>query len=343
MPSARAHVHAVAQRRFAPSPLVHSCRLTRYVLGTGHARKLADKFGSFQIENEISVTNCNLHSSPLRCSQSPPVVTLWLPVARQRLGQHFLGNNGWRKRILDNLRLAPNETWIEIGPGHGELTKLLAGDGRKVVAIEADAALAEGLRANIDSFPDEWAGVSVVTSDVLQADIGKLIEGPFRVYGSLPYYITSPILQHLFQWAERIASIHIVIQLEVAERIAAEPGRRDYGYLSTLCQFYTRPKIAFHIPPGAFRPPPKVQSALVEMKLPGEGATLPISSAPEFFDFLQACFAQKRKTLRNNLLGRWSDAEIHEALGEAGLRADARAEQLTLRQFGEIFRGISVR
>jgi 16S rRNA (adenine1518-N6/adenine1519-N6)-dimethyltransferase len=264
-------------------------------------------------------------------------------VARQRLGQHFLGNNGWRKRILDNLRLTPEETWIEIGPGHGEMTKLLVGEGRKIVAIEADLALAEGLRANIDSYPEDWAGVEVVTSDVLQADIGKLVDGSFRVYGSLPYYITSPILQHLFRWADRIASTHIVIQLEVAERIAAEPGRRDYGYLSTLCQFYTKPRIAFHIPPGAFRPPPKVQSALVEMKLPGEGSRLPIANAPEFFDFLQACFAQKRKTLRNNLLGRWTDAEIQKALSDASVRHDARAEQLTLEQFAQIFGGISAR
>jgi 16S rRNA (adenine1518-N6/adenine1519-N6)-dimethyltransferase len=264
-------------------------------------------------------------------------------LARQRLGQHFLGNNGWRKRILDNLRVAANETWIEIGPGHGEMTKLLAGDGRKIVAIEADQALAEGLRANVDSYPSEWSGVAVVTSDVLQADIGKLVDGPFRVYGSLPYYITSPILQHLFRWADRIASIHIVIQLEVAERIAAEPGRRDYGYLSTLCQFYTKPKIAFHIPPGAFRPPPKVQSALVEMKLPGEASRLQIVNPPEFFDFLQACFAQKRKTLRNNLLGKWTDTEIQEALCDTDIRRDARAEQLTLDQFAQIFRRILVR
>ncbi len=264
-------------------------------------------------------------------------------MARQRLGQHFLGDNGWRKRILDNLRLAPNETWLEIGPGHGEMTKLLAGDGRKIVAIEADQALAEGLRATIDADPDEWPGVAVVTSDVLEADIGTLVDGRFRVYGSLPYYITSPILQHLFRWADRIASIHIVIQLEVAERIAAQPGRRDYGYLSTLCQFYTQPQIAFHIPPGAFRPPPKVQSALVGMKLPGEGAKLQVAHAPEFFDFLQSCFAQKRKTLRNNLLGRWTDEEIQKALHDAQLRPDARAEQLTLQQFAQIFRGISAR
>jgi 16S rRNA (adenine1518-N6/adenine1519-N6)-dimethyltransferase len=275
-------------------------------------------------------------------------------MARQKMGQHFLGDAGWRKRILENLRLQPGQTWVEIGPGHGEMTRMLAGDGRRVIAIEADRVLAHGLETEINGAPEEWKGVEVVTSDVLVADVGAIVDGAtadaahaaggggtFSVYGSLPYYITSPILHHLFRWAERIASIHIVIQLEVAERIAARPGSRDYGYLSTVCQFYARPKIAFRIPPGAFRPPPKVQSALVEMALPGEGAALGIREPDKFFGFLSLCFTQKRKTLRNNLLGVTSDERIHEALEQTGVRSDARAEQLTLAQFAAIFKSIS--
>jgi 16S rRNA (adenine1518-N6/adenine1519-N6)-dimethyltransferase len=259
-------------------------------------------------------------------------------MARQRLGQHFLGDIGWRKKILKTLPLAPDETWVEIGPGHGEMTQLLAGDGRRVVAIEADGNLASGIRAGIGNDPGSWLGVEVVYSDVLNADLGVLGGERFHVYGNLPYYITSPILHHLFQWAARIASIHIVIQLEVAQRIAAHPGVRDYGYLSTLCQFYARPKISLRIPPGAFRPPPKVDSALVSLTLPGDGAGLGISDPKKFLEFVQGCFGQKRKTLRNNLVGIADDAHIHEALAEAGLRADARAEQLSLAQFAVIFR-----
>jgi 16S rRNA (adenine1518-N6/adenine1519-N6)-dimethyltransferase len=259
-------------------------------------------------------------------------------MARQRLGQHFLGDIGWRKRILKTLPLAPNETWVEIGPGHGEMTQMLAGEGRRVIAIEADGNLASGLRANIAAEPQHWPNVEIVYSDVLTADIGKLGGERFHVYGNLPYYITSPILHHLFQWAGQIATIHIVIQLEVAQRITAHPGVRDYGYLSALCQFYSRPKIDVRIPPGAFRPPPKVNSTLVGMSLPGDGAALGIGDPGEFLKFIQLCFAQKRKTLRNNLLEIAVDTGIQRALAESGLRPDARAEQLSLVQFAAIFK-----
>jgi 16S rRNA (adenine1518-N6/adenine1519-N6)-dimethyltransferase len=261
-------------------------------------------------------------------------------MSRQRLGQHFLHDLGWRKRILATLPLAANQTWIEIGPGHGEMTQLLVGEGRRVIAIETDQRLAEGLRASRDAQPEQWPGLEIVTADVLATNIGDLATGTIHVYGNLPYYITSPILHHLFRWGARIASIHIVIQLEVAERIAARPGVRDYGYLSALCQFYGRPKIALRIPPGAFRPPPKVKSALVGMTLPGEQANLNIAGESEekhFLDFVQTCFSQKRKTLRNNLLAIATDKKIHEALAAAALRPDARAEQLTLAEFAALF------
>jgi 16S rRNA (adenine1518-N6/adenine1519-N6)-dimethyltransferase len=258
-------------------------------------------------------------------------------MGRQKLGQHFLSDIGWRKRVLATLPLTANDTWIEIGPGHGEMTQFLAGDGRCVIAIEADSKFVAGLRASADAQPAHWSGVQIVSGDVLAADIASLTANPFRVYGNLPYYITSPILHHLFRWASQICSIHIVIQLEVAERIVARPNVRDYGYLSTFCQFYAKPKITLRIPPGAFRPPPKVKSALLSMTLPGERAHLNVADEKRFLEFVQACFAQKRKTLRNNLLAITGDKEIHEALAATGLRPDARAEQLTLAQFAALF------
>ena len=262
-------------------------------------------------------------------------------MARQRMGQHFLRDLGWRKRILATLPRDNSDTWIEIGAGHGEMTELLAANGRRVVAIEGDPKLAEGLREKIASSGAGGGSVAVVAGDVLEQDFANLAGGErFRVYGNLPYYITSPILHRHFGYSDQIRSIHIVIQLEVAERIIAQPGRREYGYLSAVCQFYTQPKIALRLPPGAFSPPPKVKSALVEMNLPGERARLNIGGAgneARFLKFVQACFSQKRKTLRNNLRSISSETRIQGALTAAGLRADARAEQLTLAQFAEIF------
>jgi 16S rRNA (adenine1518-N6/adenine1519-N6)-dimethyltransferase len=262
-------------------------------------------------------------------------------MARQRMGQHFLGNPGWRGRILKTLSLAADETWVEIGAGHGEMTQLLAGEGRRIVAIEADAPLAEDLQQKILARPDDWPGVEIVSQDVLTVDLEKLAGGRFRVYGNLPYYITSPILHRLFDCADQIASIHIVIQLEVAQRIVAPPGRSEHGYLSALCQFYAKPQIALRIPPGAFRPPPRVNSALVQMSLPGERASLGIADEKAFLEFVQNCFGQKRKTLRNNLRAIATGDRIQEALAACGARQDARAEQLTLAQFASLFAQLS--
>jgi len=265
-------------------------------------------------------------------------------MARQRMGQHFLRDLGWRKRILATLPRDNNDTWIEIGAGHGEMTELLAANGRRVVAIEGDPKLAEGLREKIASSSAGWNSVTVVAGDVLDQDFRALAGGQrFRVYGNLPYYITSPILHRLFDYAGQIDSIHLVIQLEVAERIVAQPGRREYGYLSAACQFYTKPRIALRLPPGAFSPPPKVKSALVEMNLPGERARLNIGDArneTRFLEFVQSCFSQKRKTLRNNLRSISSEEQIHAALTETELRLDARAEQLSLPQFAQVFQRI---
>jgi 16S rRNA (adenine1518-N6/adenine1519-N6)-dimethyltransferase len=262
-------------------------------------------------------------------------------MARQRLGQHFLGAPGWQKKILATLPSGTGDLWIEIGPGHGEMTQLLASKSDRLVAIEADPRLAAGLSENVRARPDHWRGVEIIPGDVLKQDLASLAgQERFRVYGNLPYYITSPILHQLFALADRIASIHIVIQYEVAARIVATPGHRAYGYLSAACQFYTRPKIALKIPPGAFRPPPKVQSALVEMTLPGERATLGIADEAKFLKFIQLCFGQKRKTLRNNLRAIASDETIHEALVATDLRPDARAEQLSLAHFAAIFAAI---
>ncbi|MFZ0411345.1 MAG: 16S rRNA (adenine(1518)-N(6)/adenine(1519)-N(6))-dimethyltransferase RsmA [Candidatus Acidiferrales bacterium] len=256
-------------------------------------------------------------------------------MARQRLGQHFLGNPGWRKRILDTLPLDATEAWIEIGAGHGEMTELLAPRVRRLVAIETDHRLLPWLR---ERATDEWPNVEIAGGDVLALDLAALAAGErFRVYGNLPYYITTPILKHVFSCASLVRSLHIVIQLEVAERLAAHPGHREYGSLSAFCQFYAKPEIALRVPPGAFQPPPRVKSALVKLTLPGERASLRVGDETRFLEFIHHCFGQKRKTLKNNLRAIAPAEHIEQALAAAHLRLDARAEQLTLQQFAALF------
>ena len=223
---------------------------------------------------------------------------------------------------------------VEIGAGHGEMTYDLARRAGRVIAIETDAGLVEKLRASAAG----WPNVEIVHGDVLALDLSQLAGNRFRVYGNLPYYITSPILHHLFRSAERIDSIHAVVQFEVAARIVARPGRRAYGYLSAACQFYSQPEILLRIPPGAFRPRPKVTSALLGMHLPGERLRLAVEDDLEFLRFIQLCFEQKRKTLRNNLRSAFSDQQVEAVLSSNHLSRNVRAEQLGLPQFAGLFR-----
>ncbi|HWX37786.1 MAG TPA: 16S rRNA (adenine(1518)-N(6)/adenine(1519)-N(6))-dimethyltransferase RsmA [Candidatus Sulfotelmatobacter sp.] len=251
----------------------------------------------------------------------------------EKLGQHFLTDASWQERIVRAIR-PDDEVWVEIGAGHGEMTTRLARHARKVFAIEIDPRLARRLR----EVTADRKNVEVVESDVMAVDFARLTSGErFSVYGNLPYYITSPILHRLFDHAGRISAIHIVIQFEVAVRIVAPPGRRDYGYLSVVSQWFGRPEIAFRIPPGAFRPRPKVASALVSFRMPGECSKHTVENETAFLEFVKECFAHKRKTLRNNLRSRLG-ARAEDALEEAGLPAAARAEELTPADFVKLFR-----
>jgi 16S rRNA (adenine1518-N6/adenine1519-N6)-dimethyltransferase len=272
-------------------------------------------------------------------------------MARQRLGQHFLYDAGWREKIARAIRVSPHSherpgivrepyCWIEIGAGHGEMTQLLSATGVPVYAVELDAPLVERLRQLAAKFPN----LTIVSGDVLETDLAAIAGNRrIRLYGNLPYYITSPILHRFFEIANLIDEIHVVIQLEVGLRLVARPGIRDYGYLSVLTQYFSRPSIALKIPPGAFRPPPQVGSALVSLKLPGENTHLGISDEAAFLEFVKLCFAQKRKTLINNLRELAEPAKVKEILAELGVAAAARAEELSVVKFADLFKRLPVR
>jgi 16S rRNA (adenine1518-N6/adenine1519-N6)-dimethyltransferase len=271
-------------------------------------------------------------------------------MARQRLGQHFLSDAGWREKIaraigvssraMHSASPAPlsNFCWIEIGAGHGEMTVHLLKGNAPVVAIELDPPLVARLQELALANPN----LTVVPGDILQTDLTAIAAGRrMRIYGNLPYYISSPILHHLFHFADQIDEIHIVIQLEVAQRLTARPGNKLYGYLSVVTQLYARPEFALRLPRGAFRPPPQVGSALVTLRFPGEGAKLQVGDSTAFLEFAKTCFAQKRKKLSNNLRTIATPERVREILKGLNLREDARAEQLTVPQLAAVQREIT--
>jgi 16S rRNA (adenine1518-N6/adenine1519-N6)-dimethyltransferase len=214
------------------------------------------------------------------------------------------------------------------------MTQDLARAAGRVIAIEVDPRLVESLRR----LAREQPNIEVAAGDVLALDLPALAGGRFQVYGNLPYYITSPILRRLFDSADRIGAIHAVLQWEVAARLVARPSRREYGYLSLLAQFYSRPEIVLRIPPAAFRPRPRVASALVALRSNGGRAALELEDEKRFLKFVQQCFAQKRKILANNLSPLVSPERLEGLLAEVGLSHRARAEELTLVQFAALFR-----
>ena len=271
-------------------------------------------------------------------------------MARQKLGQHFLSDAGWREKIARAIRVSRhgmegqtpaadgNYCWIEIGAGHGEMTEHLVRSGVPVYAVELDPPLIEHLQKLAERHPN----LTIVPGDVLAIDLPSLAAGRrIRLYGNLPYYITSPILHRFFSFAGQIDEIHIVIQLEVALRLTARPGTKLYGYLSVATQFFTRPEFVLKLPPGAFRPPPEVASALVTLRLPGPFAQSGVGDKETFLEFVKASFAQKRKTLANNLKPFAEPHYVRSLLKGCKLREDARAEQLSVVQFVEIYRAIS--
>ena len=214
---------------------------------------------------------------------------------------------------------------IEIGPGRGSLTRKLLRRAGRVVAIEVDPYLADRLRREYSSEPR----LEVVEADVLACDLGQWGRAP--IAGNLPYYITSPILEHALE--ARPPRAVFLIQKEVAERLVASPGSRDYGYLTARTAFFARARLLFEVAPAAFHPPPKVDSAVVLLEPVAAPAGI---AAPEaFLRFVALCFSHKRKTLRNNLAGAYGK-DVVDAWPEAGLLAEQVGLERLVEMFGRL-------
>lgn len=220
-----------------------------------------------------------------------------MTIARKRFGQHFL-EPAWVRKVVAAIDPKPDETFIEIGPGHGALTRPLAERARHVVAYEIDRDLAGELRAA--AIPN----VEVVEGDFLEANPESRFPNPVRVAGNLPYNVASPILFQLVDWARGGAPLvdaTVMLQREVADRLLAEPGSRDYGVLTVLIRHRAAVDRLLALPPGAFRPPPKVQSAVVRLRF--HPPDPPVQDEAAFERVVKRAFSQRRKTLANALRG----------------------------------------
>lgn len=260
---------------------------------------------------------------------------------KPKLGQNFLVDDSARHAIVDALGDIRERTVIEIGPGHGALTDILAGRAKQLIAVELDRSFA----AELNFRYRERHNVRVVEADVLKADLRALVSGgeTADVIGNLPYYITSDILLKLFAAgrAGLVARAVLMMQREVAERVAASPGVREYGLLSATAQMNAEVSALFTLPPSAFLPPPDVYSTVLRLDFAPRFAELGVDAAA-FDGFLHQCFSQKRKTLRNNLRSAgYAVAAIAEAW-PPNIPEQARAESLDVATLAELYRALKV-
>lgn len=259
---------------------------------------------------------------------------------KPKLGQNFLVDDAALHAIVDALGDISKRTVVEIGPGHGAITDILAGRCRSLIALELDRALAAELTFRFRNQPR----VKIIETDVLKTDLRALTPETVDVVGNLPYYITSDILLHLFAAGREgtLARAVVMMQREVAERVSAVPGVRDYGLLSATAQMNARVETLFTLPPSAFSPPPEVYSTVLRLDFAPRFAELGVDAAG-FDAFLRQCFAQKRKTLQNNLRGAGYSPASLAASWPQSLPLMARAESLTLEQMAELYRMLSRR
>jgi 16S rRNA (adenine1518-N6/adenine1519-N6)-dimethyltransferase len=279
----------------------------------------------------------------------PKGATIQASSRKPKLGQNFLASDAAAVRIVEALGNLSDATVLEIGPGRGALTDLLAPKTRRLIAVELDRVLSAQLRMKFSM----QHNVEIIEGDILTIELdtifgakpGSLHTGlnfapePARVVGNLPYYITSDIFLRLLEYNRYFSTIVIMVQKEVADRLAASAGSRDYGLLSATAQLYGRVEHLFTLPPAAFSPPPKVHSSVVRITIKPQLEALRVPEA-EFISFLKLCFGQKRKTLWNNLKTRYDEDALRAALAKSGVKPAVRAEALPLDRTAALFRAL---
>lgn len=261
------------------------------------------------------------------------------PPTRKSLGQHFLTDRRILGRIADALHLTGSETVLEIGPGRGALTDILVERAGRLIAIEYDRALADILRQRYA----RRSNVLIAEADVLEVSLGELAAGPFVLIGNVPYYITTPILFHALVPPRAERSVYLV-QKEVADRLSAAPGTKEYGALTVNVAAVAKAETLFKVPASAFSPPPKVESAVVRIT-PLPQPLLEQAEERPFRLLVQGAFGMRRKQMRRVLRSLYAvDAAVaDEVLQGASIDPEARPETLTPAQFALVLRAFSVR
>jgi 16S rRNA (adenine1518-N6/adenine1519-N6)-dimethyltransferase len=245
--------------------------------------------------------------------------------ARKRFGQNFLTDEAMIRRIVDTIQPAHGELILEIGPGQAAISHPLSASGADLHLLEIDRDLAARLKSRFE--PDGLARVH--TGDALKMDFAEIVGNqPFRLVGNLPYNISTPLLFHVLRWQRLIRDMHFMLQQEVVNRMAAEPGSKAWGKLSVMCQYYCEVTPLFAVPPESFTPAPRVQSTFVKL-VPHDQPPVRIDDMRAFERLVSQAFSMRRKTLRNSLRGTLSTQQIESC----GVDPGARPETLGLEQF----------
>ncbi len=263
----------------------------------------------------------------------------------KNLGQNFLIDSNILDTIVDASVIEKNTGIIEIGPGIGVLTQSLAEKAEKVVAIEVDTRLIPILEDTMGIYPN----VKIIHGDALKVDMENILQQEFKgmdvkVVANLPYYITTPIIMGLLEKRLNISSLVVMIQKEVAQRMIAQPGKKDYGALSVAVQYYTKPSIVTTVSPHCFMPQPKVESTVIRLDILKE-PSVNVEDEKRFFKVVKAAFGQRRKTLINALTNsgsfKISKADLKVLLNKLGIEEKQRGETLSIVQFADLSNAIS--
>lgn len=256
---------------------------------------------------------------------------------QKKFGQNFLINTGVLEDIIDAAEVTDEDMVLEIGPGIGTMTQYLCENARQVIAVEIDTNLIPILKDTLSAYDN----VRIINDDILKVDINELAREynngrPIKVVANLPYYITTPIIMGLFESHVPIESITVMVQKEVADRMQAGPGTKDYGALSLAVQYYSKPQIVVNVPPSCFMPQPKVGSTVISLRR-HQKPVVQVEDEKLMFKVIRASFNQRRKTLANGLNNyggiNLTKEQIQQSIEELGVPVNIRGEALSLGQF----------